>query len=84
MSVEEFSIHLIDARQTQRRDLPEERPEDDGEYRCPECGNQATRSSSGVEYGHARKYDPYNGRERCSRRPRSVDPNKPDSNRGDR
>jgi DNA-directed RNA polymerase subunit RPC12/RpoP len=56
--------------------LPEERPEDSGEYRCPECGRKVTLSPSGREYGHARKRgDQF----RCNRRKEYVDPDKPGS-----
>lgn len=54
--------------------LPDRRPEDSGEYRCPECGRQVTVGPSGREYGHERGANETGSQERCPRRPASVDP----------
>jgi hypothetical protein len=46
----------------------------DREFRCPECGNRWTRGLSGTEYGHERGTGENGAQDRCSRRPRTVDP----------
>jgi len=56
--------------------LTEEVPDSPGEFYCPECGRKCTRGPSGTEYGHRRAR---RREERCSRRPESVDPDKPGS-----
>lgn len=46
------------------------------QFRCPDCGRQVTRGSTGIEYGHERGKGDTGQTERCPRRPECVDPGK--------